>query len=140
MYLQRGERAKADALFAAAFARSRDKQTVFAARNLLVRFETDRASALSKSGKLDEAAAIVRRLAGETPDARVRRELEQQADQLAATAAVNRHIEMYNRAVAASNAGQKREAVKIVDELLRVATDPEVVRDAQRLRSELRKR
>ncbi|HUP62589.1 MAG TPA: DUF1570 domain-containing protein [Thermoanaerobaculia bacterium] len=139
LHLRSGAREKADALFAAAFERSRDKQIVFAARNLLLRFETDHASALSKSGKLDEAAAIVRRLATQTADARARRELEQQADQLAATAAVNRHIELYNRAVAASNAGQKREAVRIVNELLRIATDPDVVRDAQRLRSELRK-
>ena len=140
MYLRLGERAKADALFAAAFERARDKQTLFAARNLLLRFETDRANALAKAGKLDEAAEIVRALAAATEDAFARRELEQQAAQLAAIAVVNRHITMYNQAVTMANTGRKLEAIRILDELLRVATDPQVVRDAQRLRGEVRAR
>ena len=139
-YLRMGQRAKAEALYAAAFERARDKQTVFAARNMRLRFETERANALAKSGKLDEAASIVRELAAATDDAFARKELEQQAAQLVATAAVNRHIEMYNQAVSMSNAGRKRDALKILDELLRVATDPQVVRDAQRLRGEVKGR
>ena len=140
LYLRLGERAKADALFAAAFEHARDKQTLFAARNLLLRFETDRASALAKAGKLDEAAAIVRGLAAATADPLGRRELEQQAAQLAATAVVNRHIEMYNQAVTMVNAGRRRDAIQLLDELLRVATDAQVIRDAQRLRGEVRTR
>lgn len=138
LYLRTGDRSKADALFAAAFDRARDKQVLFAARNLRLRFETDRANALAKEGKLDEAAAIVRELAAATEDGLARRELEQQAAQLAATAAVNRHIEMYNRAVTMANSGRKLEALKVLDELLRVATDAQVVRDAQRLRDKVR--
>ncbi|PYQ28198.1 MAG: hypothetical protein DMF56_17340 [Acidobacteria bacterium] len=138
LYLRTGDRAKADALFAAAFDRARDKQVVFAARNLKLRFETDRANALAREGKLDEAAAIVRELAAQTEEGFARKELEQQAAQLAATAAVNRHIEMYNRAVTMANSGRKLEAIKVLDELLRVATDAQVVRDAQRLRDKVR--
>jgi tetratricopeptide (TPR) repeat protein len=138
--LRGGERAKADALFASAFERARDKQTVFAARNILLIHETDRANALSRAGKLDEAAEIVRSLAASTQDALARRELEQQAEKLAATAAVNRHIQMYNQAVVASNAGRTKDAIQILDALLKVATDEQVVRDAQRLRGEIRKR
>ncbi len=138
LYLRTGARAKADALFASTFERARDKQTIFAARNLLVRFETDHANALAKEGKLDEAAAIVRRLAAATEDQVSKRELEQQADQLAATAQVNRHILMYNEAVTLVNAGRTLEAIKLLDELLRVATDAQVVRDAQRLRGKVR--
>ena len=138
LYLRTGARAKADALFASTFDRARDKQTIFAARNLLLRFETDQANALAKEGKLDEAAAIVRKLAAATEDPSARRELEQQAAQLAATAAINRHIGMYNQAVTLVNAGRKLEAIKLLDELLRVATDAQVVRDAQRLRGKVR--
>jgi len=139
-YLRTGDNAKADALFAAVFERARDKQIVFAARNLKVRFETDRANALAKQGKLDEAAAIVRALAAATEDALAKRELTQQADQLAATAAVNRHIQMYNEAVTLANSGRKLEAIRLLDELLRVATDAQVVRDAQRLRGKMKTR
>lgn len=140
LYLRTGARAKADALFASAFDHARDKQTLFAARNLLLRFETDRANALAKGGKLDEAAAVVRELARTTEDPLARRELEQQAAQLAATATVNKHIQMYNQAVTLLNSGHKLEAQRLLDELLRVATDAQVVRDAQRLRGEIRMR
>ena len=138
LYLRTGDRAKADALFASVLDRARDKQVLFAARNLKLRFETDRANALAKEGKLDEAAALVRQLAAATEDGLARRELEQQAAQLAATAEVNRHIEMYNRAVTMANSGRKLEAIKVLDELLLVATDAQVVRDAQRLRDKVR--
>lgn len=140
MYLASGDRVKADALFASTLANARDRQTVFAARNVLLAAETARANQLTQSGQLDEAAAIVRTLAAATTDPAGRRELERQAAQLESTATVNRHIALYNDAIALSNTGRTREAVKVLDELLEVATDEEVVRDARELRAELRKR
>jgi len=140
LYLDTGERAKADALFAAAFENSRDQQIVFAARNIRVQAETDRANELAGEGRLDEAATVVRGLAANVTDAAGRRELEQQAAQLEKLAAVNRHISRYNEAVAAANAGRTGEARKILDELLQVATDEQVVRDAQRLRRKVGER
>lgn len=140
MYLRTGARAKADALFASTFENARDKQTVFAARNVLVAAETARANELAVAGKLDDAAQAVRDLAAMTPDATARRELELQAAKLAATAAVNRHITRYNEAVALANAGKNRDAVKVLDALLKEATDTSVVKDAQRLRAEVAKR
>ncbi|MBV8517076.1 MAG: DUF1570 domain-containing protein [Acidobacteria bacterium] len=138
MLLRGGQRAKADALYARVFERARDPQAVFAARNVRLRVESDRATALAKAGKLDEAATIVRQLASTIGDPSARRELEQQAASLAATAAVNRQIAMYNQAIVAANSGQKREARRIIDELLRIATDPNVLRDAKKLREEVR--
>ena len=139
MYLRSGERTKADALFAAAFANTRDRQTSFAARNVLLVAETARANALVAEGKLAEAAALVRTLAAATPDQRGRAELERQAAKLESTATVNQHIRMYNEAIALSNAGRDREALKAVDALLAVATDAQVIADAKRLRADLRK-
>ncbi|HYH09241.1 MAG TPA: hypothetical protein VEK11_19500 [Thermoanaerobaculia bacterium] len=137
MHLATGNRAKADALFAAAFANSRDKQILFAARNVLLAAETTRANQFAAVGKLDEAAAIVRQLAAATADARGRGDLERQAAHLESIATVNRHIARYNEAVALTNRGKKREAKKILDELLKVATDPLVIQDVKRLRAEL---
>lgn len=140
MLLRKGERAKADALFAAELAHPRDKQVAFAARNVLLLSETARANALAQSGKLDEAAGVVRALAAETLDDDARRDLEQQAAELENTAAVNRHIQRYNEAIALSNTGKVKDALKILDALLAEATDPAVLRDAKRLHSELHKR
>jgi hypothetical protein len=140
MYLRTEDRAKADALYAAAFANARDPQTVFAARNALVVAETARANALANAGKLDEAAAIVRQLAAATPAGDGRRELEEHAAMLESTSAVNRHITLYNQAIALANDGHDRQAIKLLDELLKVATDAGVVADAKQLRADLKKR
>ncbi|MFL6247928.1 MAG: DUF1570 domain-containing protein [Thermoanaerobaculia bacterium] len=140
MYLRVGDRAKADALFAAAFENARDKQTIFAARNALVVAETTRANELATSGKLDEAAAIVRQLAATVTDPLARREMEQHAARLESTSTVNRHILQYNDAIALANRGKNREAIKLLDELLKVATDSSVIHDATKLRADLKKR
>jgi hypothetical protein len=138
MYLRSGTRAKADALFAAAFEHARDKQTIFAARNVLVTAETARANALSEQGKLDEAAEVVRGLAAGTTDPLGRRELEQQATQLSSISAVNREITKYNEAIELTNRGKHRESLALLEELLKTATDAQVIRDATKLRNELR--
>lgn len=140
MYLRTGDRAKADALFAAGFENARDKQTIFAARNALVVSETARANALATSGKLDEAAAIVRQLAATMTDPMGRREMEQHAAKLESTSTVNRHILQYNEAIALANKGKNREAIELLDELLKVATDSSVIHDATKLRADLKKR
>lgn len=140
MYLHSGQRAKADALYERAFARARDKQVVFAAKNTLVQVETKRANDLARSGKYSEAAKIVRELAAATPDEFSKRELERQATELEAVDNVNQHILQYNQAVALSNTGKTREAIRVLDALLEVATDHLVIRDAKKLRAELSKR
>lgn len=140
MLLRTGSREKADALYASVFATTADKQVAFAAKNVLLMFEATRANDLAKQGKLEEAAKVVRALAAATVDPHGRRDLEEQAASLESTAAVNRHIHMYNEAITLANAGRNREAVKALDELLRVATDASVVNDARKLRAEVRKR
>jgi tetratricopeptide (TPR) repeat protein len=137
LLLRAGDRTRADALFASRFANARDPQTAFAARNILLRVESDRASALSREGKLAEAAAIVRTLAAATPDLHARADLERQAAALEATAEINRQIVLYNEAVADVNAGRKRDAIRKLDALLAVAKDEKVRDDARRLRREL---
>jgi hypothetical protein len=140
MLLRSGQRDEARALHAEALANPTDKQVVFAAKNVLLLAETTRANALAKQGQLEEAAQVVRELAAATADPMGRRELEQQAASLESTASVNRHIRMYNEAVALANTGRNKAAVKLLDELLLVATDVIVVRDAKKLRDEVRKR
>lgn len=140
MYLRTGQRAKADALYERAFARARDKQVVFAAKNTLLQVEAQRANDLARAGKYEEAAKIVRALAAETPDAFSKAELERQATELEAVENVNKHIKRYNEAVALSNTGNTREAIRLLDALLGEATDQLVIRDATKLRAELKKR
>jgi Protein of unknown function (DUF1570) len=138
MYLRSGARDKADALFAAAFENARDKQVAFAARNVLLDAETERANRLAQEGQLVEAAKLVRQIAASIEDPAGRADLERQAAQIESVALVNQHIKMYNDAVSHSNAGNTKAAMKVLDELLAVAKDPHVIRDAEKLRRELR--
>jgi hypothetical protein len=137
MYLRTGQRDKADVLYER-LANARDEQTRFAVRNARLVAETNRANDLTRKGDLEGAAAIIRALAASTSDALSKRDLEREAAALESTASINRHIKMYNQAIAFSNAGKKRDALRVLDELLSVATDPAVVRDARKLRLELR--
>lgn len=140
MLLRTQQHEKAEALYAESLANARDKQVVFAAKNVRLVADTTRANALAKEGKLDEAAAVVRSLAAQTEDAKARAELERQAASLESVAAVNRHITMYNDAIALANAGKNSAARKLLDELLAVVKDPQVAKDARRFREELRGR
>lgn len=140
MYLRSGERSRADLLYADAFEKSRDKQTIFAARNALVVAETRRANKLALSGRLEEAAAVVRELAAATPEGNGRRKLEEHAQKLDATLEVNRQIARYNEAIVLANQGKNSDAIGILDELLKIATDAQVVTNITRLRADLKKR
>ena len=53
------------------------------------------------------------------------------------TAATNRQIDAYNKAVGEVNRGEYTKALKMLDELLAGATDPEVIRDAKKLQKQL---
>ena len=139
MLLRTQQREKA-ALYERVFANTQDEQLVFAVKNIRRTAETSRAGELAKAGKLDEAAAIIRDLAAATDDPIGRRELEQYVASLESIAVVNRHITMYNDAIALANKGQNRAALKMLAELLTIAKDERVVRDATKLQATLRER
>lgn len=139
LYLRAGQRDKAEALYQRALVNARDEQTRFAAKNIRLTHETNRANELSRKGDLDGAAKIIRELASATTDALARRDLEREAARLESTALINKHITMYNEAIGFSNAGRKQDALRVLDALLAVATDPIVLRDARKLQAELKK-
>jgi tetratricopeptide (TPR) repeat protein len=116
---------------------SRNKQVAYAARSIVVRTELARANALTHKEQLDDAAAVIRKLAAETEDTDARNDLLHQAGDLEKTAAANRQITMYNDAIGQVNAGKYSAARKLLAALLTNATDPDVIRDAQKLQKEL---
>lgn len=136
MYRRIGDRTKADPLFARLEA-LHNSQITFAARAAVVRAELARANALTHEQRVDEAAAVIRSLAGETPDADARRTFEKQADELTRVAAQNRQIEAYNKIVAQVNNGKYHEATRALNEFLITATDADIVRDAKKLQKQL---
>jgi len=140
LLLRSGDRAKADALFSSMFDGTRDPEVLLAAHRVLLSEEVRRANALAKDGKFGEAAALVHGLAAATEDADAKRQLESQAVQLDNTAAVSRHLRMYNDAVQLVSTNHYDDALRILDAILKEATDPLVIADAKQLRDELEKR
>ena len=136
MYRRTGDRAKADALFTE-LDRARNPQVSYALRATSLRGEMARAQELLNQQKLDEAAAVIRDLAATIEDADARKDLTSQADELTHTAATNRQIESYNKAVGEVNRGDYKQALKTLDQLLKDATDPGVIKDATKLRAQL---
>jgi tetratricopeptide (TPR) repeat protein len=136
MYRRAGDRAKADPLFARLDA-AHKPQVSFAARAVIVRAELTRANALTRDGRLDEAAAVVRDLAANSADPAARGDFEKQAAELTRVAAQNRQIEAYNKIVAQVNNGNYRDAAKALNDFLTTATDADIVRDAKKLQKQL---
>jgi predicted negative regulator of RcsB-dependent stress response len=136
MYRRIGNRAKADPLFAQLDA-AHKPQVSFAARAVIVRAELARANAFTHEQRLDEAAAVVRDLAANTPDPDARRDFEKQAAELTRVAAQNRQIDAYNKIIAQVNNGNYHDATKALKEFLTTASDPDIVRDAKKLQKQL---
>jgi cytochrome c-type biogenesis protein CcmH/NrfG len=136
MYRRSGDRAKADALFKELDA-ARNPQVSYALRATSLRVELARAHDLLKEQKLDEAAAVIRDLAANTEDADARKDLTNQADEIAHAAATNREIDAFNKAVGEVNRGEYTKALKTLDDLLGSASDPGVIRDAKKLQKQL---
>jgi tetratricopeptide (TPR) repeat protein len=136
MYRRIGNRAKADPLFAQLDA-AHKPQVSFAARAVIVRAELARANAFTHEQRLDEAAAVVRDLAANTPDPDARRDFEKQAAELTRVAAQNRQIDAYNKIIAQVNHGDYHDATKALKEFLITASDPDIVKDAKKLQKQL---
>ena len=132
-----GENVRADAVFAR-LESMHSAQLTFAARSIVVRQELDKANDLTHKQKLDEAAAVIRALAADTPDPAARADLERQANEIAAVAETNRHIGLYNKAITQANSGDRKAALKTLASLLEVAKDPSVIADAKKLQLRLK--
>ena len=136
LYLRSGDRARADDLFAKKFAGSQNQQVTFAAKSLFVNEQLRRVNELIRRNQLAEVQALMKELISVTPDPLAKADLENELKRIEQVAEVNGHIMRYNEAVELTQTDPKA-ALKIVEELLRVAKDEAVLADATRLKEEL---
>ena len=134
LYRRTGDRAKAAPLFARLDA-ARNAQVAYAARAIIMRVETNRATELVHQQKLDEAAAVLRALAAESGGDK---NLEKQAADYEKLAATNRQIEAYNLAIGQVNKGQYTAARKSLERLLAGSVDADIARDAKKLLAQVK--
>jgi Protein of unknown function (DUF1570) len=129
MYRRIGDRAKADALFVR-LEQARSAQVAYAARAIIMRVETGRATELVRAQKLDDAAQVLRALAAESGG---NADLEKQAAEYEKLAATNRQIEAYNVAIGQVNRGEYAAARQSLRQLLAGTVDADIERDAKKL-------
>jgi tetratricopeptide (TPR) repeat protein len=136
LYLRSGRFEDANSLRDAKISH-RGPQTVYAAWGILVRVRIDEANVLLARGETTEASRILRELRDETPEGGGRTYLDRQIVIVERAAANNRHIMMYNEALAAIRGNDPVKARHLLDDLIATATDEEMLRDARSLRSRL---
>ena len=134
LYRRTGDRAKAGPLYKRLDA-ARNAQVAYAARAIIVRVESARATELVHQQKLDEAAAALRGLAAESGGDK---DLEKQAADYERLAATNRQIEAYNKAIGDVNRGRYAAARKSLEQLLAGSVDADIARDARKLLAEVK--
>ena len=139
-YLACDRRDDAQRLFDAQFARSRNPQTVYAARAVYVREFLSRANRHIAAGRLDQAAAMIREAIAMTVDPSAKADLERQLDSIEGVAEANRQIAAYNEAVLAFNRNDNRAALQMLDALLSAPVDEPIRGKADRLRQAVRRR
>jgi tetratricopeptide (TPR) repeat protein len=103
--------------------------------NFHLHTDVPRVNALLKEGKLDDAAALLRKMSASAPDASARRQMDDQARSIEADAASTRETLTYNLAVQLYNGRDLAGAKKVIDELVKSATDPKVIADAAKLQT-----
>jgi hypothetical protein len=138
-YPRNGDDAKAQSLYARLLAHHENAVNL-TARAIVIRTDVARINMLVKDKKLDEASALLRKMSANTPDESLRRQMDDQARALEVNAAANRDVIAYNIAVELYNNRDLPGAQKVVDDLLKTATDPTVIADATRLRELLGQR
>ena len=140
LYLVGGYEHKAQNLMDTVFLKSTDPQIQLTAFTTTMNYVVRRANSLLREQKPDQASRVLRNFASSLPPGPYRIELERQAGELERVAALNRQIDVYNRAIALANQGRIQPAMEMVDQLIPEVQDPRLRSDAERLRDILRRR
>ncbi|HSP34805.1 MAG TPA: hypothetical protein VLU46_10860, partial [Thermoanaerobaculia bacterium] len=140
LLLRTNQRERAEALYAQIVATAKTPQAVFASKAVLVREQLALTNRLLATSRTDEAIAVLKQLIDRTSDANAKADLQKQMMKIVDLRDANRQITTYNEAIHASNAGDVKKAIAILDDLLKTATDAKVISDATEFRAKLQKR
>lgn len=140
LLLRSGQEQPARKLYDDIAARARTPQAIFAAKAVFVREQLSLTNHLLAQGRTDDAIAVLKQLIAVTPDANAKADLQRQLMKITEVGEANRQVMTYNEAVNAANAGDTEKAIGILDQLLKTATDPQVISDATAFRARLQKR
>ena len=116
---------------------SDDPEMVRQARENLYIADLNRANALGRAGKRAEAAEIMKSVAAQTTNERLRADLKEQLASLDRVETVNVQVVDFQRAVEAANTGRFQEALSMIDALMPKITEPEMLAAAKDFRAKV---
>ncbi|HEY5611177.1 MAG TPA: tetratricopeptide repeat protein [Thermoanaerobaculia bacterium] len=138
LYAKNGDSPKANQIIDRLLTRLADAETVRRARETVLVTEVQKADALTREGKVEDAIAILDKVIAATTTERLRKELTEHVAQLRATVARNQLIDQYNLAVRKAKADDIDGAIAILDALIPTGGDEEIVGKAKAMRERLK--
>jgi len=139
LYARTGQRAQARDLVERVLARSGDRETTEAGREMLLETDLKEAETLINGGDVDAGVAIIENVRSKTRDATLRQRLGEELARLAEVRTRNGQVETYNRAVVLANSGDYRKAAAILEKLAGEVKDPGLARSVRTLLEGVRK-
>lgn len=122
----------------ATLARIADPELVRQARESLLISDLMRANNLATTGKHAEAVALMKSVAAQTTNERMKAQITEQLMAMERVDAANNQASDFQRAVEKANAGKLREALAMIDALIPKITDPEVLAAAKDFRAKVK--
>jgi tetratricopeptide (TPR) repeat protein len=114
-----------------------DAETVRQARESLYIADLNRANTLGRDGKHAEAAEIMKRVASQTTNEQLRKDLTEQVTTLDHVDTVGVQVTDFQHAVETANSGRFREALAMIDAVMPKITDPEMLAAAKDFRAKV---
>jgi tetratricopeptide (TPR) repeat protein len=114
-----------------------DAETVRQARENLYIADLNRANALGRDGKHAEAAEIMKRVASQTTNEQLRKDLTEQITTLDRVEIEDVQVIDFQHAVETANSGKFHEALTMIDALLPKITEPEMLAAARDFRAKV---
>jgi tetratricopeptide (TPR) repeat protein len=119
-------------------ARIADPELVRQARESLLIADLIRANDLTKAGKHAEAVALMKNVAAQTSNERMKTQITEQLTSMDRVDAANGQVSDFQRAVEKANAGKLREALAMIDAMIPNIKDPEVLAAAKDFRAKVK--
>jgi tetratricopeptide (TPR) repeat protein len=120
-----------------ALARVSDPEMVREARENVYIADLNHANALGRAGKHAEAAEIMKSVAAQTTNEKLKAELTEQIASLNHIDVVSTQVTDFQRAVEAANTGKFKEALAMIDALMPKITEPEMLAAAKDFRAKV---
>lgn len=138
LHARNSDRDRAQAVMEPILSRTKDQAEIDLGREILLQADYAKARNLLMRGDSEESLVQFKIILEQTHDPVMKDTLDLQIAEIEKYSVVHRQIDIYNRAVDLANRGFDRKAAGLLEDLLREATDPDVLESARTLLNQIR--